>query len=76
MPKKVQINFDLKTPAELASRLGVSKARAERILTIMGDGSSQKKRGNLAPIASSNKSKYHRLVGSRSARRNNAKAAR
>ena len=42
MPKKVRINFTLKTPTELAKRLGVSKARVDRILAIVGADNSRK----------------------------------
>jgi hypothetical protein len=45
VPKKVQINFVLKTPAELAKRLGVSKARLDRLVAIAsGDNSVKKSR--------------------------------
>jgi hypothetical protein len=42
VPKKIQINFALKTPAELAKRLGMSKARLNRILAIVGADTSRK----------------------------------
>jgi hypothetical protein len=42
VPKKVQINFALKTPAELAKKLGMSKARLNRILAIVGADNSRK----------------------------------
>src|ERR1700730_17949285 len=42
VPKKVQIKFALKTPTQLAKRLGVSKARLERILAIAGGDNSRK----------------------------------
>jgi hypothetical protein len=42
VPKKVQIDFALKTPAELAKKLGMSKARLNRILAIVGADNSRK----------------------------------
>lgn len=74
MPKKVQINFALKTPAELAERLGVSSARVKRLMTIVSDGGSQKKNGRSGRIAF--RSRNGSSVSSRPARRSNAKTAR
>jgi hypothetical protein len=51
VPKKVQINFALKTPAELAKRLGMSKARLDRLVAIAcGDNSRKntKRSGHVA----------------------------
>lgn len=73
MPKKVEINFALKTPAELAERLGVSKARADRIVAIVGGDDPHKNGSRSLHVAFKSKS---RVVKSRSARRNNAKTAR
>ncbi len=72
MPKKVQIDFALKTPAELAERLGVSKARLDRLVTIVGERNSSKngERGIHVEFRKS------RSGSSRPARRNNAKTAR
>jgi hypothetical protein len=42
VPKKVQINFALKTPAELAKRLGMSKARMNQIVAIARGDNSRK----------------------------------
>jgi hypothetical protein len=69
MPKKVQINFALKTPEELAERLGVSKTRLARLVTIV-EG---RKAGAGSVHVAFRKS---RTANSRSARRNNAKTAR
>jgi hypothetical protein len=73
MPKKVQINFALKTPAELAERLGVSKTRLDRLVTIAEEGISPKNGARSGHVAFRSKS---RAANSRSARRNNAKTAR
>ncbi len=72
MSKKVQINFALKTPAELAERLGVSKTRLDRLVTIVGEHNSSKN-GERGVHVEFRKS---RTASSRSARRNNAKTAR
>jgi len=72
MPKKVQINFALKTPAELAERLGVSKTRLDRLLTIVGEPISRKNGERSVKVAF----RKSRSANSRSARRNNAKTAR
>jgi hypothetical protein len=74
MPKKVQINFALKTPAELASRLGVSKRRTGRLLTIISKGRSLEESQRSGDVAF--KSKNGGAVSSRPARRNNAKTTR
>jgi hypothetical protein len=71
--KKVQIDFALKTPAELAERLGVSKARMGRLVAIVGESNSLKNGRRSGQVAFRSKS---RAVNSRSARRNNAKTAR
>ncbi len=70
MPKKVQIDFALKTPAELAERLGVSKARLGQLVTIVGQRGSGKSQ-LLIELRSKSRS-----ANSRPARRNNAKTAR
>ena len=57
MPKKVRINFALKTPAELAERLGVSKARLERLVAIVGESSSRKNGKRSRPIAFKSKNR-------------------
>jgi hypothetical protein len=72
VPKKVQINFALKTPAELADRLGVSKARLDRLLTIVGEPISRKNSERSVNVAF----RKSRSANSRSARRSNAKTAR
>ena len=72
MPKKVQIDFATKSPDELAERLGVSKARANRIVAIVGGDNSSNGRRSVH-VAFRTKS---RVGNSRSARRNNAKTAR
>jgi hypothetical protein len=43
VPKKVRVNFALKTPTELAKRLGVSNARLDRLIAIAGGANSRKK---------------------------------
>jgi hypothetical protein len=73
VPKKVQINFALKTPTELAKKLGVSKARLDRILAIVGADNSRKNRSRSGHVAFKSKSS---IANSRSARRNNAKTGR
>jgi hypothetical protein len=72
MPKKVQINFAPKTPEELAERLGVSKTRLARLVTIVGERNSRKNGERSVHIAF----RKSRTANSRSARRNNAKTAR
>jgi hypothetical protein len=72
MPKKVQIDFALKTPQELAERLGVSKARLERLVAIVG-GQDSRKNGERSVHVAFRKS---RTTNSRPARRNNAKTTR
>ena len=58
MPKKVRINFALKTPAELAKRLGVSKTRLARLVAIAGGNNSREngRRSGHAGLKSKNKS--------------------
>ena len=51
VPKKVQINFALKTPAELAKRLGVSKARLDRLVAIARGDASRKISRRSGPVA-------------------------
>jgi hypothetical protein len=70
--KKVQIDFALKTPAELAERLGVSKTRLSRLVTIAGERNSGKNAKRSVHVAF----RKSRTANSRSARRNNAKTAR
>jgi hypothetical protein len=72
--KKVQITFALKTPGELASRLGVSKRRTGRLLTIISDGSSRKKNERSGHMAF--EPRNGSAVTPRPIRRNNAKTAR
>jgi hypothetical protein len=72
MPKKVQIDFALKTPEELAERLGVSKTRLARLVTIVGERNSRKNGERSVHVAF----RKSRTANSRSARRNNAKTAR
>jgi hypothetical protein len=57
VPKKVQINFAPKTPAELAKRLGVSQARLNRLLAIADGDNPRKhaKRSGRAAVKSKNK---------------------
>ena len=57
MPKKVQINFALKTPTELAKRLGVSKARLDRIVAIVGADNSRKNARRSGRVAFKSKNK-------------------
>jgi hypothetical protein len=73
VPKKVEINFALKTPAELAERLGVSKTRLHRLVTIAGESVSRKNGGRSGHVEFRSKS---RSANSRPAQRNNAKTAR
>jgi hypothetical protein len=73
MPKKVQIDFALKTPEDLAEWLGVSRARVKRIMTIVSDGGSQKKNGRSGRIAVH---KRNARANARSTRRSNANTAR
>jgi hypothetical protein len=72
MPKKVQIDFALKTPEELAERLGVSKTRLAQLVAIAGERSSRKNSERSVHVAF----RKSRTSNSRSARRNNAKTAR
>jgi hypothetical protein len=72
MSKRVQIDFALKTPEELAERLGMSKTRLARLATIAGERNSGKN-GERSVHVEFRKS---RTANSRSARRNNAKTAR
>ena len=57
MPKKVQISFALKTPTELAERLGVSKARVDRIVAIVRGDNSQKSHRRSEHVAFKSKNK-------------------
>lgn len=70
MAKSVRISFALKTPAQMAKRLGISSSRLGRLLTIANNGSSnshtQSKRVAF-------KSRSH-AANSHSARRRNGKA--
>jgi len=72
MPKKVLIDFAPKTPEELAERLGVSKTRLARLVTIVGERNSHKNRERSVHVAF----RKSRTANSRSARRSNAKTAR
>ncbi len=73
MSKRVQINFALKTPDELAERLGVSKTRLNRLVTIIEGTNSRKNGGRSGHVTFRSKS---RAANSNSARRNNGKTAR
>ncbi len=57
MPKKVQINFALKTPEELAERLGVTKTRLERLVAIVGERNSRKNGERSGHVAFKSKNK-------------------
>jgi hypothetical protein len=57
MPKKVQINFALKTPAELAKRLGMSKARMDRLVAIARGDNSRKNSRRSGQVAFKSKNK-------------------
>jgi len=72
MPKEVQIDFALKTPEELAERLGVSKTRLAQLVAIAGERNSRKNGKGSVHVAF----RKSRTANSRSARRNNAKTAR
>jgi len=72
MAKSVRINFALKTPAQMAERLGISRARLGRLLTIADNGSGDNHKRSVRVAF---KSKGH-AVNSRSARRRNGKATR
>ena len=56
--KKVKINFALKTATELAKRLGVSKARLDRILAIVGGDNSRKNARRSGHVALKSKNKW------------------
>ena len=57
LPKKVKINFALKTPTELAKRFGVSKARLDRLIAIAGGDNSRKNARRSARVALKSKNK-------------------
>jgi len=57
MPKKVRISFAPKTPTELAERLGVSKARLDRLIAIAGGDNSRKNARRSGPVAFNSKNK-------------------
>ena len=57
VPKKVKISFALKTPAELAERLGVSKARVDRLLAIVRGDNSRKNARRSGHVALKSKNK-------------------
>ena len=72
MAKSIRISFALKTPAQMAKRLGISKSRLGRLLTIAENGSSDRHtRSKRAAF----KSKGH-TANSHPARRRNGKATR
>jgi hypothetical protein len=66
----VRISFPLKTPAQLAERLGISGARLGRLLAIADESSRSETR---PPQRFKSKSQS---IHSRSARRSNAKTPR
>jgi hypothetical protein len=57
VPKRVGINFALKTPAELAKRLGMSKARMDRLIAIVGGDNSRKSAKRSGRVAFKSKNK-------------------
>lgn len=70
MAKSIRISFALKTPAQMAKRLGISKSRLGRLLTIAENGSNHTRSKRVAF-----KSKGH-TANSHPARRRNGKATR
>lgn len=72
MAKSVRISFALKTSAQMAKRLGISKSRLGRLLTIADNGSSGDHTRS-KPVTF--RSKGH-AANSHSARRRDGKATR
>jgi hypothetical protein len=73
MAKKVRISFPLKTPAQMAERLGISRTRLGRLLNIADNGSGDNRQRSVRVAF---KSKGHGVKNSRSARRGDAKTTR
>ncbi len=75
MSKPISLSFPEKSASELASRLGMSEARKNRIFAIVAETARKTGSGLWATKARAKASKNGRL-SSRSGRRSNAKAAR
>ncbi len=77
MPKPITLSFPVKNASELASTLGVSKTRQNRIFTIV-EKNARKSNSSHVIWASKLKAKPNKSVifTSRPRRRSNAKAAR
>lgn len=77
MAKQIELTFPEKSASEVASQLGMSKARKERIFAIVEETAGKRGSERVVWFArAKSKAKKNGRLSARPVRRNNAKAAR